>query len=248
MPTPTLFSTVIAARRRRADGFTQRDFAFRNASWVISDMVSERGGDRGLREGFQAPIEPAVPNAPDAAPLARVMGLYNASTRYGGDWQKAYIDVTTDLHFYCDSRTVLDATSKQGVPAWGYRLDHAPFFMRLDDCLGVPHTSDLFFLFGNFDSLLDPDEVALGRDDALALADGPDAPDAAPAVEIHLEAAEMRVQGRREVVAHNLAEGSLPRRRCLREPSRLHVARKVELDSNPTVEAETVLRLVKRLL
>ena len=96
-------------------------------------------------------------------PLARVMGLYNASTRYGGDWQKAYIDVTTDLHFYCDSRTVLDATSKQGVPAWGYRLDHAPFFMRLDDCLGVPHTSDLFFLFGNFDSLLDPDEVALGR-------------------------------------------------------------------------------------
>ncbi len=54
---------------RRADGFTQRDFAFRNAAWVISDMVSERGGDRGLREGFQALIEPAVPIALDAAPL-----------------------------------------------------------------------------------------------------------------------------------------------------------------------------------
>lgn len=25
---------------RRADGFTQRDFAFRNAAWVISDKVS----------------------------------------------------------------------------------------------------------------------------------------------------------------------------------------------------------------
>merc|ERR1711907_263028 len=35
--------------------------------------------------------------------------------------------------------------------------------MGLDPCLGVPHTSDLFFLFGNFDFLLSPDEVALGQ-------------------------------------------------------------------------------------
>ena len=87
--TNAFFSTVIAARRRRADGFTQRDFAFWNASWVTSDMVSERGGDRGLREGFQALIEPAVPIAPDAAPLGtaaeETRSIKAVAKRFGAD-------------------------------------------------------------------------------------------------------------------------------------------------------------------
>ncbi len=74
---------------RRADGFTQRDFAFRNAAWVISDMVSERGGDRGLREGFQALIEPAVPIALDAAPLGTAAeesrSIKAVAKRFGAD-------------------------------------------------------------------------------------------------------------------------------------------------------------------
>jgi len=41
---------------RRGQGFSQKDFALRNASWIMSDVISNRGGDHGLREGFQAAI------------------------------------------------------------------------------------------------------------------------------------------------------------------------------------------------
>ena len=79
----------LAPSPRRADGFTQRDFAFRNAAWAISDMVSERGADRGRREGFQAPIEPAVPIAPDRAPIAspaeESRSIKAVARRFGAD-------------------------------------------------------------------------------------------------------------------------------------------------------------------
>ena len=79
----------LAPAARRADGFTQRDFAFRNAAWVISDMVSERAADRGLREGFQAPIEPAVPIARDRTPLAspedESRSIKAVARRFGAD-------------------------------------------------------------------------------------------------------------------------------------------------------------------
>ena len=52
------------ATPRRGDGFTQRDFALRNASWLISDLISDRGGESGKREGFQAPIANDTPVAP----------------------------------------------------------------------------------------------------------------------------------------------------------------------------------------
>ena len=41
---------------RRGDGFTQKDFALRNASWLISDIMTDRHANKGRREGFQAPI------------------------------------------------------------------------------------------------------------------------------------------------------------------------------------------------
>ncbi len=37
---------------RRADGFAQRDYAFRNAAWHISDLFTERHRQQGRREGF----------------------------------------------------------------------------------------------------------------------------------------------------------------------------------------------------
>jgi epoxyqueuosine reductase len=52
------------ATPRRGDGFTQRDFALRNASWLISDLISDRGTETGRREGFQAPIANDTPVAP----------------------------------------------------------------------------------------------------------------------------------------------------------------------------------------
>ena len=48
---------------RRGDGFTRRDFALRNAAWLVSDIVSDRRAGDGMREGFQAPIQPDTPVA-----------------------------------------------------------------------------------------------------------------------------------------------------------------------------------------
>lgn len=53
------------AAPRRGSGFSQRDFALRNASWLISDIVSNRSAAHGMREGFQAPIQPDTPVATD---------------------------------------------------------------------------------------------------------------------------------------------------------------------------------------
>ena len=50
---------------RRGEGFNQKDFALRNASWLISDIISNRGGEKGLREGFQAAIESDTEIAPN---------------------------------------------------------------------------------------------------------------------------------------------------------------------------------------
>ncbi|MEP2530947.1 reductive dehalogenase domain-containing protein [Shimia sp.] len=44
------------ASYRKGDGFRQKDFALRNASWLISDIISDRSAAQGKREGFQAPI------------------------------------------------------------------------------------------------------------------------------------------------------------------------------------------------
>jgi ferredoxin len=49
---------------RRGAGFTQRDFALRNASWLISDIMTDRFAADGRREGFQAPISADTPVAP----------------------------------------------------------------------------------------------------------------------------------------------------------------------------------------
>lgn len=55
------------AAPRRGDGFTQRDFALRNASWLISDVMTNRHAADGRREGFQAPISYDTPVAPTQA-------------------------------------------------------------------------------------------------------------------------------------------------------------------------------------
>ena len=57
------------AAPRRGEGFAQRDFALRNASWLISDIISNRSEDSGLREGFQGAILNDTPVAPMKADL-----------------------------------------------------------------------------------------------------------------------------------------------------------------------------------
>jgi epoxyqueuosine reductase len=55
------------AAPRRGEGFGQRDFALRNAAWLISDIISNRSADTGLREGFQGAIVNDTPVAPTIA-------------------------------------------------------------------------------------------------------------------------------------------------------------------------------------
>ena len=54
---------------RRGAGFSQKDFALRNASWLISDIFSNRKQDEGIREGFQAPISEDTPVAAEKIPV-----------------------------------------------------------------------------------------------------------------------------------------------------------------------------------
>ena len=76
------------ATPRRGDGFSQRDFALRNASWLISDIMTDRFADQGRREGFQAPFSYDTPVAPEcmaiddpgrmSAEIKRIAGFFGA--------------------------------------------------------------------------------------------------------------------------------------------------------------------------
>jgi hypothetical protein len=57
------------AAPRRGEGVGQRDFALRNAAWLISDFISNRSANTGLREGFQGAIVNDTPVAPMKAYL-----------------------------------------------------------------------------------------------------------------------------------------------------------------------------------
>ena len=54
------------ATPRRGSGFNQKDFAWRNAAWIVSDIISNRGSSEGRREGFQAAIASDTPVASQA--------------------------------------------------------------------------------------------------------------------------------------------------------------------------------------
>lgn len=77
------------AAPRRGDGFSQKDFALRNAAWLISDVVSDRSATDGRREGFQAPIAADTPVAPDAMevddPAAMAAEVKRIAAFFGAD-------------------------------------------------------------------------------------------------------------------------------------------------------------------
>lgn len=45
---------------RAGEGFNQRDFALRNASWTVADDYADRNAAKGRREGFSAPLQPRI--------------------------------------------------------------------------------------------------------------------------------------------------------------------------------------------
>ena len=69
------------ATPRRGDGFSQRDFALRNASWLISDVMTDRHADQGRREGFQAPISYDTPVAPTQVTIDDTAAMSNEIKR-----------------------------------------------------------------------------------------------------------------------------------------------------------------------
>ena len=77
------------ATRRRGDGFTQKDFALRNASWLISDIMTDRFAADGRREGFQAPISNDTPVAGEKlqfeTPGAAAANIKKAARFFGAD-------------------------------------------------------------------------------------------------------------------------------------------------------------------
>ncbi|MEO0362835.1 MAG: reductive dehalogenase domain-containing protein, partial [Pseudomonadota bacterium] len=77
------------AAPRRGDGFTQRDFALRNASWLISDVMTDRFAAEGRREGFQASISPDTPVAPERIevddPAAMAADVKKVARFFGAD-------------------------------------------------------------------------------------------------------------------------------------------------------------------
>jgi epoxyqueuosine reductase QueG len=75
------------AQWRKADGFTQRDYALRNAAWHVSDLFTEarRGEDR--REGFSDPYTQQMPPAAEkldfASPQAAAEEIKRVAQAFG---------------------------------------------------------------------------------------------------------------------------------------------------------------------
>jgi epoxyqueuosine reductase len=88
--TETFFASYrIEAAPRRGEGFSQKDFALRNAAWIISDIISNRANSAGLREGFIGYIRPDTPVAPTqvafASPTEASAELKSIAQLFGAD-------------------------------------------------------------------------------------------------------------------------------------------------------------------
>ncbi len=85
---------------RKANGFTQRDYALRNASWHVSDVFTEMYEDQGRRDGFLDPLSmlrdgpdtPLEPESPEesARQIKQVAEVFGADlvgiTDYDERW------------------------------------------------------------------------------------------------------------------------------------------------------------------
>ena len=57
---------------KKAPGFRLKDFALRNAAWALSDTISNRGAEKGTREGFQSWMECEAEIAKEKLPIENV--------------------------------------------------------------------------------------------------------------------------------------------------------------------------------
>lgn len=77
------------ANWRKADGFTQRDYALRNASWHVSDVFAELKQDEDRREGyldeFTVLRDPAAEKVPFDSPAAASAEIKRIGRLFGAD-------------------------------------------------------------------------------------------------------------------------------------------------------------------
>ena len=75
------------AEWRRADGFTQRDYALRNAAWHVSDLFTEARRDQDRREGFSDPYTQQLPPAAERqafdSPQAAALEIKRIALAFG---------------------------------------------------------------------------------------------------------------------------------------------------------------------
>ncbi len=72
---------------RKADGFTQRDYALRNAAWHVSDLFTEANRHLDRREGFSDPytqqLPPASSRYPFESPEAAAADIKRVALAFG---------------------------------------------------------------------------------------------------------------------------------------------------------------------
>jgi len=118
---------------RRGDGFAQKDFALRNASWLVSDLVTNRYADQGRREGFQAPISDDTPVAAETLavddPHKMSMEIKKIARFFGADLC-GITSVDPRWHYSArvDTRDLSDAPNDlpdgiTGVIVLGHQMD-----------------------------------------------------------------------------------------------------------------------------
>lgn len=105
----------IEAAPRRGDGFTQRDFALRNASWLISDIISNRSAETGEREGFQAAISNDTPISTDVMEVEDPAAM-NAEIKKVARFFGADLCAVTDLDERWLYDTRVDARDASSAP------------------------------------------------------------------------------------------------------------------------------------
>lgn len=74
---------------RKANGFTQRDYALRNASWHVSDVFTEMYEEKGRRDGFLDPLsmlrEGAAEKLPPDSPQSGAADIKLVGKTFGAD-------------------------------------------------------------------------------------------------------------------------------------------------------------------
>ncbi len=100
---------------RKGDGFRQRDFAIRNAAWVVANAIMSRRFAEGAKEGFTAPIEADHAPVPIKAEVTDAVAMAAEIKRVGAYFGADLMGITEyDERWVYATR--FDHKTKEEVP------------------------------------------------------------------------------------------------------------------------------------